>query len=305
MPGELLGASGVAYSDLRSLASASHIRIALKDDNLGLGAKPDAAPNSSETTGLDVFQDLLGRLNGRATTRVPRDRTQRSDLRSSAYIEQRWGDLRFVSGGFLVGDTLKGFAKGDQDALNDFQQTRSHHLESGTLAEANIEVQSDTSKRGKHKERKTSGDNHSVNEVSKQVDWRPSGLQSRKNLSMEPEGWSYTTPRDMCDQLQTDKARRYAGRAERKLKRQAKRDARHLSKVRERSSILPSPDLIQLSGLDVGELAVAPHPFPETNISSRVSHDLEAGRLSVRHRYIQQKKMSVVDHKALNEVFAV
>ena len=300
MPGELLGASGVAYSDLRSLASASHIRIALKDDNLGLGAKPDAAPNGSETTGLDVFQDLLGRLNGKGTTKVSKGRTQRSDLRSSAYIEQRWGDLRFISGGFLVGDTLRGLAKGDQDPLNGFQQTPSPHSESGTL-----EVQSDTSKRRKHKERKTSGDEHSVNEASKEVDWRPTGSQSRKNLSMEPEGRSYTTPRDMCDHLQMDKARRYAERTERKLKRQAKRDARHLSKVREQSSILPSRDLTQLPGLEVGELAVTPHPFPETNISSRVSHDLEAGRLSVRHRYIQHKKMCMMDRKSLNEVCAV
>ena len=294
-PGESLGASGTAYSDLHSAASVSHIKIALKDDNLGLGAKHDAARASSETTGLDVFQDLLGRLNGRGITNMNKNRLQSSNLRSSAYINQRWGNLRFVSGGLLVGDKLTDLAKCEQSTLNDSKQTS----EDGTLPEA-------TSKRKKHKKRKKSEDDCMVKSISKEVDRRPKRFQSQESFSVEPEEYSHISPKDPFDRLRTDKVRRHLERAERKLKRQSRRDVRHPSKVLEESSILPSPDRIQLSGSDVGEAAVASHHPPrETNTLARVSQDIGDGRLSVRHRYIQHKKMCMMDHKALNEVCVI
>ena len=301
--GELLGASGAEYSDVRSAASCSHIRIALKDDNLGLGAKNDAARTICETTGLDVFQDLLGRLNGRSVADITKDRTQRSTLTSSAYIEQRWGNLRFVSGGLLVGDKLRDHVKGEQDTLNDSQKTPSNRWEKGTLPKISRpqEVRSDTSKRKPHNKRKASGDDYSVKETSKEVDWRrPTGSQLRKDPSVEAKGESHTLPEAMGDQFQMDKVPSHGERAERKLKRQGKRNARPSSKGREHSSVLP--DLLQLSGSEeVGEVAVASHPLRETNTPQGAG----AGRLSIRHRYIQHKKMCMMDHKALNEVCVI
>ena len=113
--GELLGASG---APLLSAASASHIRITSKDDNLGLGAKNEAANDNNQATGLDVFQDLLGRLNGRSTTDLGKDPIHRSKLRCSAYIDQRWGGFRFISGGLLVGAELRDIVKGEQETLD-------------------------------------------------------------------------------------------------------------------------------------------------------------------------------------------
>ena len=307
-PGESLGASGTAYSDLRSVASVSHIKIALKDDNLGLGAKHDAARASNETTGLDVFQDLLGRLNGRGIIDMNKNRSQRSNLRSSTYIKQRWGNLRFVSGGLLVGDRLTDLAKCEQSTLNNSKQTPKQRSENEPLPEANKppKRRSDTSKRKKYKKRKTTEDDRIVKTIGKEVDWRPKRFQSQRNLSVEPEEYSHTSPKDPFDRSQTDNVRRHLDRAERKLKRQAKRDTRHPSKLREQSSILPSPDRIQLSGSDVGEVAVASHHSPcETNTLARVSQDIGDGRLSVRHRYIHHKKMCMMDHRALNEVCVI
>ena len=218
-PGELLGAGGAPYSDLCSAASASHIRVTLKDDNLGLGGKHDAAHDGRETTGLDVFKDLLGRLNGRSTTDLQEDRTHRSELRGSAYVHQRWGILRFVSGGLLVGAELRKLVKGEQVAPNNIQQTLSHYQENGTLPEV---VRPETSKRKKHKKGKISGVNHSIKETSKGIQWSVAGAQSPRHLSEEPERESERrfhtsiSLKDIFDEVQTDEVRRHAEKAERK-----------------------------------------------------------------------------------------
>lgn len=304
MPGELLGASGATYSSLRSAASASHIRITLKDDNLGLGAKHEAARDSNETTGLDVFQDLLGRLNGRSTADLKKDRIQRSNLRSSAYIDRRWGHLRFVSGGLLVGAELENSTKGEQDAPMKSQQKPSYYFENGTLPEANRpqEVRSKTSKRQRREKRKTTGDDHSVEKTREVVDWSVARPQTPRNPSSEPERESHTSPEDVFNQVQMAKFRRHAEKAERKLKRRVQKNAKRSLEVREQSSNLPSPDLIQLPGPNFGDVPVASHPLRETNDSARVSQGLGARRLAVRHRYIQHKQMCMMDKKALNEV---
>lgn len=307
MPGDLLGASGASYSDLHSAASASHIRITLKENNLGLGAKHEAARDSSEITGLDVFQDLLGRLNGRTTTDLTKHPLRRSSLRSSAYIDQRWGNLDFVSGGLLVGAESRDPAKGERDAPSDCQQKPSHYPENGALPEANRpqEVRSKISKREKHQKRKRSVDDRTGKETSRRVDWRVAWAQSPKNPLVETAQKSHTSLEDISDHVQMDQARRHAEKAERKLKRRIRRDARSLLKVREQSSITSSPDLIQVTGPDTGEVTVASHPLLETVISNRLPQGLGAGRLAVRHRYIQHKKMCTMDKKALNEILMI
>ena len=304
MPGELLGTSGASYSDRYSAASASHIRITLKDDNLGLGAKHEAA-GSSEATGLDVFQDLLGRLNGRSTTDLTKDRIRRSNLRSSAYINQRWGNIRFVSGGLLVGAESRDPAEGERDAPSDCEKTPSHCFENEVLPEANRpqEVRSAIWKREKHQRGKRSVDARTGKEVSKRVDWRVAEAQSPKKHSLEAAQESHTPPEDMSDHAQMDRARRHVAKAERKLERRIKRDARHSVKVRGQSSITSLPDLNQLRGPDTGSITVASNSLPETVISNRLPQGLGVGRLAVRHRYIQHKKMCTMDKKALNEVY--
>ena len=299
-PGELLGASGAVYSDLCSAASGSHIHVALKDDNLGLGAKHNAACVSNEATGLNVFQDLLGRLNGKSVSDIDKDQTQSSNLRSSAYIEYRWGNLRFVSGGLLFGDESEELGKDGENGLNDSQQTPNQTLVDGTLPEADRpqEVRSNIAKRKKRKKRKVSEGDQIMKKTSKDFDCRPRKPQSGKGSSVESEGGSRTSLGDMGDRLQIDKAQKRGERAARKLEREANKDARQPSKARDQSSVMPSPDLIQLSGIGVRGLAMTPRPHRETSTSQKVG----AGGLSVRHRYIQQKKICMMDPKALNEV---
>ncbi|OAA49348.1 PinX1- protein [Metarhizium rileyi] len=103
-PGQYLGVQDAVYSELHTAANASYIRVSLKDDMKGLGydrAKED------KVTGLDVFSDLLSRLNGKSEESIEVDKQARLVVRTSRYAEARWGPMRFIRGGLLVGDEMQ------------------------------------------------------------------------------------------------------------------------------------------------------------------------------------------------------
>lgn len=105
-PGKFLGAQDNAHSQLHSAASLAPIKVNLKDDTLGLGAKI-LQKQSDECTGLDAFKDLLGRLNGKSEETLDKERQVRSEIKTNLVIERKYGPMRFVSGGLLVGDHTK------------------------------------------------------------------------------------------------------------------------------------------------------------------------------------------------------
>merc|ERR1712225_20519 len=122
-PGQYLGAKDAAHAEFHTAANASHIRVAIKDDNLGLGAKVGTGVGHGECTGLDAFKDLLGRLNGKDEEEIVKEQQSRDDLRRAIYSERKWGTQRFVSGGFLIGDKIQ--------ILNDAEAERIRKLALG------------------------------------------------------------------------------------------------------------------------------------------------------------------------------
>ncbi|TKA74691.1 hypothetical protein B0A49_04272 [Cryomyces minteri] len=104
-PGQFLGAENAPHASHYSAANASHIRVLLKDDNLGLGAS--RRKDNAETFGLSVFQGLLGRLNGKSDAELEREQKVQRDRDLALYQGQRWGLKNFVSGGLLVGDKIE------------------------------------------------------------------------------------------------------------------------------------------------------------------------------------------------------
>ncbi|KAJ5971140.1 uncharacterized protein N7479_001058 [Penicillium vulpinum] len=98
-PGSLLGAKDAAHANLLTAASASHIKVILKDDNLGLGAR---IGRETEPTGLDAFKGLLGRLNGKTETELKKDEQKRDDVRLARYAALKFPEVRFVSAGLLT-----------------------------------------------------------------------------------------------------------------------------------------------------------------------------------------------------------
>ncbi|KAI1131733.1 hypothetical protein F5Y10DRAFT_44472 [Nemania abortiva] len=105
-PGRFLGAQDTTHAQLHTAASLAPIKINLKDDTLGLGAKI-RQKQSDECTGLDAFKDLLGRLNGESEETLDKKRQVRSEIKTNLFVERKYGPMRFVSGGLLVGDQIK------------------------------------------------------------------------------------------------------------------------------------------------------------------------------------------------------
>ncbi|KNG84077.1 protein pxr1, partial [Aspergillus nomiae NRRL 13137] len=82
-PGSFLGARNAAHADMFTAASASHIRVVVKDDTLGLGARSKRDP-LNEPTGLDAFKDA----------------------KIARYAATKWHTVRFISGGLLAQEKL-------------------------------------------------------------------------------------------------------------------------------------------------------------------------------------------------------
>ncbi|KFA66305.1 hypothetical protein S40285_01935 [Stachybotrys chlorohalonatus IBT 40285] len=113
-PGQYLGVQDAPHSEFHTAANASFIKVALKDDMKGLGfdkAKDD------EITGINVFSDLLSRLNGKSEVEVEEQRQARLTVKACHYVDSKYGPMRFVRGGLLVGDELKETKPADEPAL--------------------------------------------------------------------------------------------------------------------------------------------------------------------------------------------
>lgn len=123
-PGASLGARNKSYTRVKGI---SHIKVSLKDDTLGLGAK--SGPNVPQP-GMDAFQGLLGRLNGKTEVQLSKEQTTRDDLRRRNYAERRWGGPHFISGGLLVGDRI--------------QEPEELHKAASTLVEISVSATKDT-----------------------------------------------------------------------------------------------------------------------------------------------------------------
>lgn len=280
VPGDYLGATNAPHTSLHSAASASHVRIVLKDDNLGLGARRGARDNDNDTTtGLDVFQDLLGRLNGRTKQEVEKDQIVRSNVRRSAFVEQRWGALRFISGGFLVGDRVQDPLKRQSKAPDACKQLTDGV---GNIVDDERELSADetANMRGK-KERK----------VCCGYKYGSAELHSEKHPVSAPLEVA-------CAAQDSDEALMRAHKAERRLKGKSRKERErdlgsdHLESPLENTQFepqLPAPQNVMA------------HTMPSDNAPARTSAVI-CSRNAVRQRYIQHKKKAVMDSKALNEV---
>ncbi|OCK79339.1 hypothetical protein K432DRAFT_417415 [Lepidopterella palustris CBS 459.81] len=107
-PGSYLGATDASHSSHYTAANASHIRVSLKDDNLGLGAKRGS--KAIESFGLSGFEGVLGRLNGKTEEEVVGEERERESRALKVFTSRRWGVVTFVSGGFLVGEKIEKMA---------------------------------------------------------------------------------------------------------------------------------------------------------------------------------------------------
>ena len=304
-PGTYLGPVNAPHAHLHSNASSSPIRIALRDDNLGLGAKRGSGQTAGECTGLDAFQGLLGRLNGKGDTELKKEQKCRDDLKRATYTERRWGILKFVSGGALVGDRIRELA--DEEKLR--VAGHPHQLKSvekpkqkENLLTHGFEATSNSTIPADHTGKSTSlkhADAAFINPDSEVSEPRP--IVQRKEVSDTEE-----MDHPKIDTLLSDKARRKAAKLKRRLDRRKRKEVRKAT--RSRTIQLASPSSTTPARLskaqdpeeDVGQDSTsATVTLPPTLSVTAVP---AGARHVIRQRYIRQKKMAIMDPKALNEV---
>ncbi|KAM3074390.1 telomerase inhibitor [Clarireedia jacksonii] len=139
-PGEYLGAKNASHAEFHTSANASHIRVMVKDNNLGLGAKIGSGVGHGECTGLDVFQNLLGRLNGKEEMELEREQKSREDLKRAIYAERKWGSVRFVRGGVLVGDKIQELIEGERERVRGLEgRSKKEGKDGGSESESSSE----------------------------------------------------------------------------------------------------------------------------------------------------------------------
>lgn len=305
-PGQYLGPQDAAHAVYHTSASASHIKVALKEDNLGLGARMN---RGDECTGLNAFKEMLARLNGKSEALIEQEKKARQAHAMNVYVERKFGTMRFVSGGFLVGDVIRD----TNEAKAESSDTTTEPIDIGPSKEKKEkrekkrkvepetadEVPSSKEERRRAKKQKNSakepesrGDGESGEESkskSKSDDKKKKEKKRRKEESV-PGG------QDSDDEESREK-RRKREKKERKERRREKRDKK-LKKKQNREEEDSS------SESDSDEDTTAPNTGASTPTGSGISTPVST--VSLRHlarkRFIAQKRMAMKDQQALNQV---
>ncbi|UPK98740.1 hypothetical protein LCI18_009675 [Fusarium solani-melongenae] len=318
-PGQFLGAENAPHSELHTAANASYIRVVLKDDMKGLGfsrAKED------EVTGLDVFQDLLSRLNGKTEDQVVEDQQARLAVKTHHFVEQRYGPMRFVYGGLLVGDEMK--QKDDEEAKTpkdegedvvmesapapkeSKKEKKSKKRKAGEDDEDSSSRESDSKSKKRRKEERKLKENDSSADTddakAKKKDKKSKKDKSRKKSAEVSEEESEerskkrkSKSKDKSQSPEDSEEDKVKGKKSKKEKKEKKDKKRKKEEAASESS----------STVATQESTPVPS-IPGTGVTTPSGTSTPRGsRNFVRSRFIAQKRQAVLDTKALNQIFMV
>ncbi|KAI1461764.1 hypothetical protein F4805DRAFT_413287 [Annulohypoxylon moriforme] len=335
-PGKFLGAQNSSHSHLHSAASAAPINVLLKDDNLGLGAKPKHKQNT-ECTGLDVFKDLLGRLNGKSEEVIEKEREVRSGIKTNLYVERKYGLMRFVSGGLLVGDQMKGLTSTDIKPLTSEEESDDKSavkLEDPTTLPTKKQKKEKKSKKRKAEDSESVNSSDAVHEkkrkkrskdkVSRDNSIDTEGTEEtskKKSKKSKPKDDDETRPekkkskkskKDSEDKTEYNGTSTVSGDAplEKPLSKEERR-ARKKEKKAKKQKQLETPG----SSTEAAGSTDTPDSIPfltpqESGTSTPIGTGTSTPQgLSARHyarsRHIASKRMAMADMAALNQIFMV
>ncbi|KAK1636446.1 hypothetical protein BDP81DRAFT_406340 [Colletotrichum phormii] len=307
-PGQYLGAKDAAHAVHHTAANASFIRVALKDDMLGLGFKQ---ARDDRVTGMDVFSDLLGRLNGKSTEVIAKEQEARTALKSTFYCDNKFGPMRFVSGGFLVGDKIKEEPTAEaKDKVSDDDDDDDDDVKMEDAPES-------SKKSKKRKAEESSEDESSEDEKAKKK--RRKGEKKEKKEKKRSKSKS-AAKEDASEDTQDETTEKKAKKDKKKSKK-AKKEAAADSDEDE-SSEDKSSKKKRKGETDVEKAARKEEKkrrkeekrakkeekrasASTTPTVSGTSTPVLRGHHAVRSRWIAQKRMATMDDKALNAIFMV
>lgn len=329
-PGDFLGAENASHASHYTAANASHIKVMLREENLGIGAK--IGTQNAETFGLSMFSGLLGRLNGKEEDRAVMQKKEET-LRD-VQLKLKYGNMNFVSGGMLVGDKMQE-VKTDLGHLKDggvatVQESKKRKAGSDGSEEdeksAKKRRKAEEKEKKKKKEKKTNGTAAAIKEMKRQrkleagSDTPPTskespeqeadsssttssssedeqeskrGKKAQRKPSKSPKRSSSSSSSDVKDDEKARlKEEKRARKEERRKRKEEKRAKRAAKALKSSSTIITKTTTTQ------------PGSTTESETQSGTSTPtFLGGRQAVRHRYIMQKRMAGASAQALQEIF--
>ncbi|KAK2061229.1 hypothetical protein LY76DRAFT_508299 [Colletotrichum caudatum] len=325
-PGQYLGAKDAAHAVHHTAANASFIRVALKDDMLGLGFKQ---ARDDRVTGMDVFSDLLGRLNGKSSESIEKERQARATLQGTLYCDTKFGPMRFVRGGWLVGDQVKDgpTAEPKEEDKDDVKMEdvpsvsepsggKSKKRKAEELSEDDSSSEDEKVKKKQRKEEKKA-----AKKLKAETDGEPSTSEKkekkRKSKSSKKEDTSEDTQDETEKKFKKDKRGKEKKKKEEeeveagsdeepsdekgtKKKRKGETDAEKAARKEEKKR--RKEEKRAKKGASRESTST---PSTSTPTASGTSTPVLRGHHAVRSRWIAQKRMATMDDKALNAIFMV
>merc|ERR1712000_195843 len=295
-PGEYLGVQDAAHSEFHTAANASYIRVSLKDDMKGLGFDKR---KEDEVTGLNEFSDLLSRLNGKSTKSVEQEKAKRLEVKMNANVQSRYGAMRFVRGGLLVGDELKKDDENeassetvDSDAGSSGtdvvpeQKKQEEALPSSKKRKAMDEDEEDASSSSSSSEEEESRKKRRKKEKKEKAKSKKDKHDKRKSKK------SSASPTDTDEAKKAKRARKEEKRAKKELKR-AKKEEKKLKKQKRKEEVESE------ASDSVATTATA------TPVVSGVSTPRINNPHRVRSRFLAAKREALMDQKALDKIWMV
>lgn len=268
----------------------------MRADNLGLGAKTGSGQEAGECVGLDAFQAMLGRLNGKSEEVLGKEQEVRDEMKLRAHVERK-GMVRFVYGGRLVGDEYEDGEEGKSKAVpvapaaekerkNDKKEKKSRiggveQSESTAEASRNEEEASTEKKKIKKRKKVADGDEEPI---------------AMSKLAPETTSEEASNSEDEA----TQKARRKAERAERRERKRQRREAKaaKLAEAGRDDENMPMRT-VPAAPVEAEKKVLTVQLSPST---TAVSATVGGRHMSVRSRYIAAKRRAVMDPQALKEV---
>ncbi|KAK8228169.1 hypothetical protein HDK77DRAFT_101332 [Phyllosticta capitalensis] len=297
-PGEYLGAKDANHSGHYTAANASHIRVKVKDDTLGLGRKRGGAEN--DNFGLSLFQGVLGRLNGKSDAELKTETEARKRLESKLYGGT--GTV-FVFGGYLVGDKIEDLQKKSGDdkttasEAGEASKSEKKRKRSGDNDEEAPKLKKKTRKSDLKAEFSASSPDESEEESKKKSKSKKSKKSKDKAQLSESDNASSTEAQKDESSKDDKKARKEAKKAA-KAERRAKKEAKRLKKEKRKQEKAKEEESDSSSSSESEADATV-------EAAKKEGVAFAGNRLAVRQRYIRQKKMASMDTQALKEIFMV
>ncbi|KAM0278045.1 hypothetical protein ACHAQH_005414 [Verticillium albo-atrum] len=310
-PGQYLGAKDAAQAEHYTAANASFVRVSLKDDMLGLGFKQ---AKEERSTGMDAFQNMLARLNGKSEVEIQKEQQAKLAVASSLYCDSKFGPMRFVRGGWLVGDKV-------QESADDTKEEEEKDVKIEDAPEVNLK---DVSKKRKVDEVSSDSDSSSEDEKAK----KKRRKEERKAAKKEKSKSAKTTPNDTQDDTEEGSSKKKSKKDKTRLEtdssatedKEARRKRKQEKKERkERKAAADESDSDadkaakkekkrrkkELKKAEEAKASASRSVSGTATPASGTSTPVLRGHHAVRSRWIASKRMATMDDTALNQIFGI